>query len=112
MPVALEGVALALDVVSEGGAFGEGMVLLLDERRVLLREDGELGQGSCENLRVLGSEDGLSLAGNEEMGSAPEGVDLGGHGGKSDSESGCVHAEMWYFLVENFNINYTVNSAC
>lgn len=39
MPVALEGVSLALDVVGKGGALSEGVVLLLNEVGVVLSED-------------------------------------------------------------------------
>lgn len=64
MPVALEGVALSLDVVGEGSALGEGVVLLLDEVGVVLGKDSQIGKGGIENGWVLVLKNGLSSPGD------------------------------------------------
>lgn len=62
VPVALEGVALALDVIGEGGALGEGVVALSAEVGVVLLEDSELGKSISENVGVVGLEERLGLS--------------------------------------------------
>ena len=67
MPVALERVDLALDVVGEGGTLSEGVVALLTEVGVVLLENCKLIDGSSENIRVLGLEERLSSSGDYKM---------------------------------------------
>lgn len=64
VPVRLERVALALDVISESGALSEWVVFLLAKRRVVLLEDSQLGERGLEHLGVLLLENGLGAAGN------------------------------------------------
>lgn len=63
MPVALPFVALTLDVVSEGGAFSEGVLILVTcEAGLRFLKVGEIVHGSLERGRAV--EESLSLAGN------------------------------------------------
>ena len=64
VPVALEGVTLALDVVSEGGALGEGVVILIAGQAGLrVRKERKDGEGRVESIRCLALENSLSSAG-------------------------------------------------
>jgi len=65
MPAALEGVALALDVVGEGSALSEGVVqLVLGQFGVRLSQRGENGQGGVESGGGVDLEEGLSMSGD------------------------------------------------
>ena len=64
VPAALEGVALALDVVGEGSALSEWVVLLLYKRGVVLGKNSKLVKGGRKNSGVLSLEDGLGLSGD------------------------------------------------
>jgi len=65
MPVSLPGVALTLDVVSKGGALGEGVVLLaFGDIGIVGSEDVEAVHSPVVGLGVLGGEESLSLTGN------------------------------------------------
>jgi len=84
MPGGLPPEALALDVVGESGALGEGMlVLTLGHGGVV---DSKLVKGlqsPGESSGVLVGEESLGLTGDEEMSGTPEGV-----GGSNKSSSG------------------------
>mmetsp|Transcript_14374 Transcript_14374/g.17151 ORF Transcript_14374/g.17151 Transcript_14374/m.17151 type:complete len:283 (+) Transcript_14374:303-1151(+) len=91
VPVALPGVALALDVVTEGGALGEGVLaILLDEAGVRLLQVVEVIESGRERIRGLLSEDGLGSSRDEEVTSAPEGASSASDGaqGKDSGEVG------------------------
>jgi len=88
VPVALEGVALALNVVSKGGALSEGVLTLLAQIRVIFLKDSELSDSSIENVRILVLEDSLCSSRDEEMGSAPESLGLGGETSECDQRCG------------------------
>ena len=61
MPVALRGVALALDVVGEGGALGEWVrAFILRQGRVGGRQVAENGESLIERRRAAVFEDLLS----------------------------------------------------
>ena len=65
MPVGLEGVALALDVVSKGGAFTEGVIALVrGQVWVVGLENFELVEGGLEDVWSLLLEDSLGSSGN------------------------------------------------
>ena len=64
VPVSLEGVALALNVVGESGALREWVVLLLNKIWVVDLERLELIESGSENIRVTLLKDGLSSSGD------------------------------------------------
>lgn len=78
MPVGLPAVALTLDVVREGGALSERMILLLNEVRVVLCEDGKFVESGRHNIWVALLQNGLGLSRDEEVRSAPECLNLRG----------------------------------
>ena len=105
MPVGLEGVALTLDVVSKGSALSEWVLVLRHQGWEVLLEDGELSDGSVEDVGVAGLEEGLSLSSDEQVSGAPEGFDLGGEGGQGHQGGGeVVHFVGKDVLVRNFLI--------
>ena len=65
MPVALPGVALAFDVVSEGCTLREWVLALVrSQARVATLQMAELLKGSSEGSLILLLEQGLCLSGN------------------------------------------------
>ena len=98
MPVGLEGVTLALDVVSEGSALGEWVVVLSHEGGVVCLKSLHLVESGSEDSRVGLLKDGLGLSGNKEMGGAPESFSLGGERGKK-----CDGGERVHYLCFGLN---------
>ena len=88
VPVGLEAVALTLDVIGEGGALSEWMILLLNEVGVVLGENGKLGESSLKDVGVVGLQKGLRLSRDEKMCGTPECLNLRGKSGEGEDRRG------------------------
>ena len=76
VPVALEAVSFGLNVVGKSSALGERVIVLFDQVRIVLFENGELCNGSGKDVRVAIIEDPLGLSCNDQVRSPPEGLSL------------------------------------